>query len=133
MVGRGDIQPLIYQTSIIYNNNLSTFVLILSDKCSLWLSSRKHLYATDGDYYRKSQSKCIVVKPNSHGFIDITLQHGRLRKCCGWGGRKISISEDKEFYYKILSSSDVRSYTQSHQHDCQNVIWKSTTLMNMSK
>lgn len=66
---------------------MSTFVLIPSDKCNLWLSSRKHLYATDGDYYRKSQSKCIVVKPNSHGCVHITLQHVWLRKCCGWGGR----------------------------------------------
>lgn len=44
------VQPVIYQTSII----AKMFDPRSIDKCSLYLSWRRILFSTDGDYYRKS-------------------------------------------------------------------------------
>ena len=73
---------LIYETSIILDNNIYAFVLIHTDKHSLNFSSRKLLLATEGDQTpeNQNQSKCRLVEPSLNGHIYKTLPHLKLRK-----------------------------------------------------
>ena len=68
------VKPLIYSTTIILNNNLQTFVLRPTDKCSLYLSSRKLLFATEETAKENHNlSQFRIVEPIANGYIYKTL------------------------------------------------------------
>ncbi|KAL6088751.1 hypothetical protein STEG23_028279 [Scotinomys teguina] len=47
--------------------------VVEQDKCSAHPSSRKLVFATDGDHYRKLQKICKVVEPGPNGYIYKTV------------------------------------------------------------
>lgn len=82
-----------------------------TDKCSLYTSSRKLLFATDEDHYRNhSWSKCRDVKQSPWGYIGKTLVHLRLSECCGRGeGKVVRARESGNF---LVTSEAISTQSQ---------------------
>ena len=83
-----------------------TFVLRRTDKCTPHSSSRKLLFAADGDHYRKPQP----IKMQSCG-VQFQRIHRQHNFCSGTMWKSWKRSKDREVCCEIVSPRSGRSYT----------------------
>jgi hypothetical protein len=83
------MQPLIYQSNIIPNNNLLIFNIRHADMCIPYQSSRKLLFASDKNKQRKSQTiQLPSAEPSPRANMYKTPPYLRFQKCSRKWGQK---------------------------------------------
>ena len=86
------------------------FGLIPKDRCNPSHSSRKLLFATNGNYYKShNQSKYKVVEPVLNVASAIQLRHLRLWDHCRVD--RLEEPKEQESSCETVTPSNVRSYT----------------------